>query len=570
MLCAALLITAPLHAKSFWGGPGPSRMELLQGEKLEPYNRSLWRDVNDYEWFISIYSGAIKDGHDNCFDDSDYPIIDNSPFSADSSSVADGRALYSDLRHRLRLRRLVRLNHQRSAMRYIDVYTNLANQPRTLSLHWKMRLEAPPAQVVTSTGRDFRHGGAFRRGELGFVMRHAANKDEPSAMFVLLDDGAKLRPTVVAHSRREFRVKCELTLEPKQTRAFVHFVVQRPREALAADKLDEAFGEFYTHGLKHAKLPDVLRGKVVNFGRIGSQFKHEPLLRPLKPLVQRAAAHKRQTTTLVLGARNRLRGQLTGGTFTIETRFGATRIPAKAMMGLIGGNDAGRPQRLLLRDGSVLTGDIHATDVRLNTQRGAKLRVRPAGLDVLVGAARAGDARPSTEAMTCMRTRHGETLMLARSKQTVRLITPWGALHVPWRDVYRIERNQQKWGLPRYRVTLTGGDEFDALIADESLSFNALRLGAIGLAPSEIASVTRLRPAHAPVPGAQPATESNQQHATHQFGTNAQLTGRVRRAGRAHILRTAYGTLHIPARDWGASSDKDTEDTETDNTDADD
>ncbi len=483
---------------------------LAGGQVLNSPREKTVADELGFQWDVDLPYGFIDDGSNNCFDGAMLLQLNGSnvPFSATAQKItADDQYILQGAVNELRVHRLVSLDRKRGAARYIDVFTNTGKQAVTVPVQLRISLSGSAAQVMTSRGQAFQ-SGPLGKGEIGFAAIRPASDQRPGVLLLVGDDQGAVRPVIDEVSRQIFNVRYQLPLEPGQTRALVYLIAQRRSEQLTAEAMPEQFAPFYMNGLIDADVPEILSARIANFGAVRDFGSSGSFFTILQRLSARVGVFDRQGAVLVLGEDVRLAGQLNAGRFTVQTRFGPCEVEAAEVAAMVGGNDEGRPQRLVLRSGEILAGPVHSDDAQFKLTSGGVIALHPAKLDVLLTKPMQGDGQPPEQAATFVRMYDGNGVMLsANQTSTLPLATAWGRLDVPIGEILHMERSDDE-RVPGYRVQLADGSRVNPFPLGQPVHLDSLRLGEIELDSASIAAVHRVTAPTAPTAGASGANDA--------------------------------------------------------------
>ncbi|NRB74814.1 MAG: hypothetical protein HRU46_10700, partial [Verrucomicrobiales bacterium] len=204
---------------------------------------------------------------------------------------------------------------------------------------------------------------ALAESDGGLSVRFGPSEGRPDTLILTSDGGVGSQPTIEASAnRRELTMTYELPLQPGETGALLHWVLQR--SLAETTETAAAFSDFWQRGkLIRPGVEPSLAGEFVNFN--ADAFPSETVapsrlrsLIALNELIDRVGIHRRSEELLWISTVNQVAGtvDVTGSIQFEAGHSGAQEVALANVAAIKGGGGFGRTQMVFLRDGTVLSG----------------------------------------------------------------------------------------------------------------------------------------------------------------------------------------------------------------------
>ena len=279
---------------------------------------------------------------------------------------------------------------------------------------------------------------------------------------------------------------------PHASVSLVHGVAQRRLPGPDLKGLEKSFQPFLSRSWL-ADLPADVRGAILNLGRASpsDDLPGGPLLQAVLDLANRCRVERGTADVLVQDEQTQMSGQLCGGPITVAGRFGKATVPLDEVALLAGGADVDRTNRVYLRNGEILSGDVQAGDLVLKTSKKLELKLLLAQVHFLFLHAEKTDGAPPPQAVALVQTHAGERLAVRGGPAArFRAATPWGPLEFALDEVQGLclRRDPQ----PVYRLCLKDGSRLPIMLQGDEAALDSTRFGPIKLPPAAIAQIRGL------------------------------------------------------------------------------
>lgn len=480
LLAVTVVLTAAPRAQAASGRPPSTSSGSAQagGQQLVPIQ---WQDRNDalgMRWDIRN-NGVISDGTNDCFDGAMALKINGMDFNAQQHMMTADGAEYvlSGALGGLHITRRIRLDAQRSAVRYLEILRNDTKQAKQVQVQIQSMLGSNCNDVRTNENGQ----GLTSTKAIGFVAVHTSGS-RPSVLYIVNGPKAKVRAAPAVHGNRNFNVDYALTIPPGRTMSLVHWVGQRRAGPLA----DAAplFQPFFQRKLIDPFVPPKLRRTVVNF-RVGGSVETLPLVGlgpdPLQTVADTLNLDRGGADTLTLGEDQHLSGTIEGGPLRIQSALGEATVPLAEVGCFMGGAGKGRAMRVYLRDGEILTGAATAEALRMQSADGINMPLDPGRLHALLMRKdddHDGQRHESTQGYAVVDT--GDRVAVSNPGETTfELLTPWGALTIGLDQVELLRAEPAPY--PRYRVEAPEIGKLTGFLGGAEIPFQTRRFGRIAV-----------------------------------------------------------------------------------------
>ena len=467
---------------------------LAEDEKLVPARMSEMHDKLGNVWGLDSSGSVQQSGNDNgnaCFQRAATMTVGRGSMNFESPMMtADGAEyVFRGRTPSSRVTRRVRLDAERGAMRYLEIFENTTKIPAPVQVVISTMMATPAARYMNLHDKPM--GGAFGNEDGAYAVSEEEGHND--AVFITGYPKGKTNPRVTVQDNRKFDVTYSLTLPPEGSVAIVHYVAQCAQGS--AKQAKDLLAVYFKNGrLVDPGIPAAYKSAISNFS-VGkpAEAEDEPLelLEALTQLSTDAKLSRENVDGLVIDAGSKLAGTITGSDFEIETAYGKTKVAFANVAGVSGGEGMLSPVRVFLRDGEILNGTVNGAKVSMATDGGLSFDVDFAQMQLLTMRAGKADSVPPPKAAMLVMTQLGDRLALsADAPAPIEAATPWGMARVPLADVRSIAPVREPF--PAQRFELTDGSHFLAMLRGGEWTAPTLRFGPVKMMPQGIRAMSRV------------------------------------------------------------------------------
>ncbi len=452
----------------------PSRFSIVHDQ-----SESVWDlrgDGSVYRGTASVFSGAMQ------------MVVGEGEFTASEGKKDDfeSRFWLTEKRDSLTIRRDVKLDIERSGLRYLDTFSNGGDAEVELKIAYKTKFQEKPAAVFTNDGKEF--DGKLEK-HAGLVMQAANDSERPGIVMVIACERSETRPEIGVVEDLEYQIGYTLKVPAGKTVGLVHWLAQR--KVTDGKSARGAFEEFYRRKrLRAAHVAEDQIEIVANFEVGADEAPDAPDAEDLiavQRLCKRLDVERDVDDLLWVTGDSHLSGGAKGATLKVTGRFGEIETTLEDLAALQGGGGRGREHRVFFRDGDVLTGEIEAGNLAMQGSEGWKIDLDVTQLEYIVFKLGENDGRFGENVDTFIELHSGEVLGIPAGEIEMGFISPWGALDAKLKDITSMQAI--KVPSPRYRVSMADGSEFTVFLVNRPVEVKTLRFGTLSIPANEIVSV---------------------------------------------------------------------------------
>lgn len=447
---------------------------LTAGEALVPAQFNQKTDSLGNRWDIN-QAGQINDGRNDCFDTAMVLTVNGQQFNPNGPNgmqqTADGSEwVLSGTCGQVQMTRRIRVDTSLSVVRYVEIFTNPANQKVQVQMALQTNLGGTCNAVMTDQGRN--EPTDLQAKESSICMFQNPGH-RPSVVWTLAGTKSGPRPTIVQQNMHySFLINWSFELKPNSTVAIVHSLFQRdfPQPPPPADLQKLVAPVISSKWI--ANLPADLRGKILNMG-LPSASIGEFRAPTLAMLYEELGATPGSADLLLVGESTRLVGQVVCQELRLVTTYGEKAIPLDQVAIVLGGSRKNHRALVALRDGQVVRGAPQTQGLRFSLRSGLVMDLAADDIDRLVF--RESPPTAPEGADLFLETPHGDRLAV-RAGTDVQLpcSTSWGPMSVPLGEVLWIRRNAGSLG---HVMTLKNGSSFRIFLCEGSIVLDTALFG---------------------------------------------------------------------------------------------
>ena len=466
---------------------GPAA-ELARGDEevLAPIDLNPRNDKLGFRWDLTR-QGYVNSGTSYTFARAMVLTVDDAQVNPTDALMSPVLPLYvfrGTTKSGAEFERRVTLDLDAGSARFVDTFRNSTQSPINLRVKLYTRLARPCDEVISSAGRTIEHG-ELNEDEVGIL--GLFNNNSPSVTWTVASPRAGLRPSYKESGKRTFEFEFALRVPPRGERSLVSTLVQAKIQGRPEPKdLEGAFAKLIAPEYV-ADLPPATRRTLINFENV-SEGPTESLLGGVEDFVSKHEVERATHDTVLLGQTDSMVGALEGGSIVVQTAFGRAEVSLSELLLWRGGGRVGHPQLLALSNGEILRGAASCEGLSLGTQAGVKLPLAPEGFIGLVR--RQASPTPEPSAGVYLETQDGTRLLLREPLGPLLGLTPWGPLTSELSQVLEL-----RYGGPGYvglMATLRDGTRLPLVPRDTALRLDAIRVGALELAPHQVKRLWRV------------------------------------------------------------------------------
>ena len=393
------------------------------------------------------------------------------------------------------LSRSLKFDYETNTIRCIDAYTNSNPAPVALNVQMMLTVRSSNVQVVTSSGGAL---GAFGNKDSGFIVpaqRSSSSRGQNSqaVVYYVADARAKQKPGVrMDNGNSAISVNYALNIPSGQTAAVIHGCAIRnltgSEDAPARKKL---FAPFLSKKWVR-DVPTEIRKQFVNRGSGGTALdegKSDSLLADVRQLAEADGVEIDASSVLSMAEDTHLSGNVRGEKIEVSTNFGKATIALDEIAAISGGAGSGRPIRVFLRNGEILSGPVS----------GEMVFEESAGLEVTLTASQMQDLflpmavkPPSATAPTVfLESRDGNRVVISPDVKFL-AATAWGRLELSADNVsflYPVRDPQ-----PIHQVVFKDKSRLTVILQGTEFTATSQRFGPLKMATGEIVKLVTLAP----------------------------------------------------------------------------
>ena len=471
------------------------------GSKFRPRGRSKTlttarfstvRDSKGFSWTISS-DGSVRSTSVSWFRSAQFLMVNGTSFSSSTRQMTSGQQyVLTGSANGYGIRRLVQLVGSEGYVRYIDSVTNPYSQRRKVNVQFVTTMRYPPRAVLSHDGKPYL--ASKKQRSTGSVILQSRSSYPAIIQYWGRGSKASLNVQRLSTSNLQYRWSFQINLAPKQTWTLAHGIALRNTASgrnLTSSEMKTLYQPFEAKTFLSG-IPVQIRRTLVNTG--GGFIELSPSAGQLLRAVDQFAARwqlDRKSDTLVVDDETQLKGKVTATKLQVTTRFGSAEIALADIAMIQGGNGSGGVQRVHLRTGEILVGDMQLPGATMQTDAGIPVKLSVDRLHTLVFSRKSNDGKASKEMAMLVQTQSGNRFAI-REKPAFSLnaATAWGRVTVPMSDV--VELRMQRSPYPMQIIQFRDGSRLKALLAGSQVKVGTLRFGEIGLVPITVSSLTRL------------------------------------------------------------------------------
>ena len=265
---------------------------------------------------------------------------------------------------------------------------------------------------------------ALAESDGGLSVRFGPSEGRPDTLILTSDGGVGSQPTIEASAnRRELTLTYDLPLQPGETGALLHWVLQR--SLAETTETAAAFSDFWQRG----KLRSLIA---------------------LNELIDRVGIHRRSEELLWISTVNQVAGTVdVAGNIQFEAgHLGAQEVALANVAAIKGGGGFGRSQMVYFRNGTVLSGVGGETRLLLSLGEGEAQEIDLKLLNLLLFRTGKSDGAPPDNAEVFAELRDGSVFALSGAEELfLKGYTAWGELEIPLSEIveagYEVKPNAQ-------------------------------------------------------------------------------------------------------------------------------
>ncbi len=367
---------------------------------------------------------------------------------------------------------------ERSAARFLDVLENPGEEAVNLRVEYTTTYQAQWQDLHLESGQIYSQpsGGILGARQYGLVARFGQLDGRHDTLFLLTGEKEELKPAVrFSSNQRELVFEYSLEIPAGKKVALLHWVIQR--NLAGPEDAEDEFEAFYQRRqLVSPNVSNEVALLVRNFNveprpAGAAQPFDKAALVAVNRLSDSLGIERGRDDVLWITEENQLAGKVAeGATLTAEGRWGTATVGAARIAAIQGGNGIGRQERIFLRDGRVLAGELSAENLKMTGPDGWEMDLAPADLGFVISALDAADGKLPENSGSCVALRSGEVLIsdAADAAASITVLSPWGAKTVPLGEIVAMDYASAM--APKFRLNLADGSRLSVLLLDAELT----------------------------------------------------------------------------------------------------
>lgn len=377
------------------------------------------------------------------------------------------------------VRREMKFDAKRQAIRILDVFTNNSDQDRSVRVDYNTSLSGGSIRyngAIFPGGEAREYGNGAPDDAMGAVVLAEKTGNDAVPLFIWGHRDAKW-PVSLNDFSSSIRLGYTGNIPKGGKAALLHWIATAGLER--GVKLEQTFDRFLKKGrLVDPMVPEEIAPLVMNFKP--EAFGKAEEVAPAESAAQRLVALESQmkkfeikrggNDLLWLNKQAQLSGDVVAGKISLQSHGVETQVTFASIAALRGGGGRGRDHQLFLRDGSVLTGRVVLIGAKLTGDIGATALDADA-LEFLILRPFPEDGRAPKEAQAFAQWQEGGLRWLGKNGAGgADLLTTFGRVKIPAADIWLIERRKE----PPFdlAVRLRDGSRFRGVLGEGVLQLD--------------------------------------------------------------------------------------------------
>ncbi|REJ67024.1 MAG: hypothetical protein DWQ31_12840 [Planctomycetota bacterium] len=408
-------------------------------------------------------------------------------FNKNQITFVGGELLLFGQSGTLQVQRRVKIDTEKSVVRYVDTFRNPGAAAVTLMVTLTTNLFDTPQSILTDTGGNF--AGALTKEDSGLALVQNHQGRAPSLLLYLPHHPKKATAAMQVHnSNRSFVTNYQLVIPAQQSVALTHGIAQRNLGGKDSAAIAKEFDPF-----KHRDwlegLPTEMRRSIVNRRQPFYLDDDDARFRLTDEIRALAAAWEVEPSAdediLVLDEESQLRGTFESEPLTLRTRYGELTVQLEEVAAIVGGGKNTSEAQLFFHSGEIFGGELADVDWNFASAEGLTATPQPAQISALFLRLPAASAESPPTTPALVKTVWGDRIAIAESANPeIALASAWGSFAVKLREIRGLfpVRDPQ----PRFLLSLVDGSRLHVIPQQPTLALETTRFGAIQLASSEV------------------------------------------------------------------------------------
>ncbi|WP_147263542.1 discoidin domain-containing protein [Roseimicrobium gellanilyticum] len=402
---------------------------------------------------------------------------------AENSSNLDFDADYTP-RQNISLRREMRVDPKRRAVRILDIITNTDAQERSIRVDYSTSMSERGSVryggVLNQAGESREYGNGVPDDTVAAVVFAERQDSQALPFFVWGQSGARWTVNV-QDVGSSVSLSYEGAVPANGKIALLHWVGVAGLDK--GVKLERMADAFWKDGrLVNPMVSAEMAPLVVNFTpealKATSTAPSLSLSQPAGRLVHfdklcgKLSVGREEKDVLWMGKDEQLRGDVTGTAVQVKMDSRTLEVPLADIAGIRGGGGRGREHRVYLRNGAVLTGRASLGECRLAGELG-NLTLNADAFELLLLRVTAEDGKAPEGAAAFVELQNGAVHWLGPQEQRgVQLVTVFGALPIAFSEIWSLERRAE----PPFNLiaTLADGSRIHGVAQQPVITFPVL------------------------------------------------------------------------------------------------
>lgn len=446
----------------------------------------VWQDAGGYLWQAAGH-GALTSGGTQYLQSGLNLVIDGEVFDPDSASVLPPESEVAapeielvEARDGYGIRRLLRFDRERQAVRVLDTFTAASGVGRTVRVDLRTTYPFGWQTLHGTDGALLSAEPALALGDEhdGLVVRFSPTDGRHDTVLVTGRGGASGPPRLLSSgNQRQLTLSYELELAPGESLSLLHWISQR--NLPEAGGFAAALGDLVQRGrLVRPQLSAAEAELVANFPADAIPEETAPPARArelvaLNETTDRLGIQRRSGDLLWTSASNQALGRVeSDGELSVQAaHLGEQRVAIEDVAALRGGAGVGRRPLVFLRDGRVFAGAFETEGLRFAPEGGGEPQpLDPERLNLVLMRASAGDGVVPDGAEAFLRLIDGTVLALAGGAGIdLKTVSMLGAREVSLSEIGEIGYLTRP--LPSHRLVMEDGSRLNLVLLRDRPAF---------------------------------------------------------------------------------------------------
>lgn len=339
----------------------------------------------------------------------------------------------------LRVYRRIRVYKDRGLARWMEILQNPTGKDITVTAKCLSRTSVPIRNIVTSSGAK-----TLDERDTAFITQCDAGK--PALLHILRGRWSSVRPAIKAGAT-EISVSWKLTVPARKTVILCYFESQ----SHSMESHKKLMKTFDISAVLEDLSPQV-RNMIVNWSGQPGDITLD---------------RNKSSDSITLIGGDRKFGTITNKSFEVETHFGAVKLQADALLGMMALPDGTQMVRFALKDGQIICATTPAHKIKLSLPTGGTLQIpisRIRQWSYRISPQRPAEI-PTSPVAAILRT--GDRLFIDRKSLNLTFLTRYGRIKLDSETILKITMDNSNHAI--HRVFFRNGSHMGGFLEPEKI-----------------------------------------------------------------------------------------------------